>query len=111
MPAKATSVPLALSGGANPPRNGVAIVVRGGDPAALKGRVTVEAILDPSLQPDRVTFEMDGRFRATSTTPAWFFPLNADALSPGEHVIRVTVRDMSGGVIVQTEAAVIVPGK
>ncbi|NSW58149.1 MAG: hypothetical protein HPY44_19250 [Armatimonadetes bacterium] len=111
MPAKPTSVPLAFSGGANPPRNGAAIVVKGGEPGALRGRVTVEAILDPNLQPDRVTFEMDGRFRATSTTPAWFFPLNADALSPGEHVIRVTVRDMSGGVIAQTEAAVIVPEK
>lgn len=108
MPATPTSVPLAHAGGGNPPRNGAVIAVKGGDPASLKGRVTVEAILDPALIPDRVVFEMDGKFRAASTTPAWFFPLNADAIAPGEHVIRVTARDSVGALLVQTQAAVIV---
>ncbi len=100
--------PIAGARFATPPPNGIAIVVKGGDPGALRGNVNVEAIVGSGLRPARVVFELDGRFRAASTTPAYFFPWNADRSKPGQHRIHVTARNAGGAMIAEAEAVVIV---
>lgn len=103
-----TSVPLALAGQASPPPGAIAIVVHGGEPAALRGQVTVEAVLGSALAPDRVVFELDGRFRAVTSGAPHAFPWNASLSSPGEHRIRATARDALGSTLAEAEAAVVV---
>lgn len=108
-PLPATRVPLALVEHASPAPGGVGIVVHGGRPEALRGRVTVEAVLGSALQPDRVSFEVDGHFQAVTTAAPFTFYLNADRLSPGEHHLHVIVKSDAGGVIAEAEAAVVAP--
>ena len=105
-----TSVPLALAEHGAPPENGIAIVVKGGEPAALRGRVTVEAILGSALRPARVLLELDGRTRGASNAPPYFFPLNADRLPAGEHRVRAVARNEAGGIIAEAQAAVVAAG-
>lgn len=103
-----TGVPLALTEHASPPANGIAIVVKGGQPAALEGRVRIEAVLGSALRPARVLLELDGRTRAASNMPPYFFPWNASNASPGEHRIRAIAKNDVGGIIAETQAAVVV---
>jgi len=103
-----TSVPLALAEQAVPPADGVAVVVRGGHPGVLHGQVSIEAVFGHQVRPDRVYLYLDGRLRTATTTAPFSFALNADAATPGEHIVRAVGRDEGGGTLAETEAAVFI---
>ncbi len=103
-----TSVPLALAEHAAPVANGMALVVKGGQPGALQGRISVEAVDGAALQPARVILELDGHVRAASNDAPFFFPWNTANAAPGEHRVRAVAKNDLGGVIAEAVAAVVV---
>jgi hypothetical protein len=107
-PSVRTSVPLALSELASPPARGVALVVKGAPPAAVSGRVNIEAVLGSGLQPDRVSLMLDGQVRSASNAPPYFFSWNTERATVGEHRVRVIVRSELGEILAEAEAAVVV---
>jgi len=103
-----TTVPLALSEEASPAATEIAIVVRGGSPAALYGEVMIEAVLGPALQADRLFLYLDDRLRTATTSAPFSFRWNAATAPPGEHIIRAVAKDADGGSFAEAEASVIV---
>jgi hypothetical protein len=103
-----TSVPLAFADNAAPAPNSLAIVVRGGSPNALFGRVFVEAIPGSALQPDRIIIELDGIVRCSANAAPYSFPWNADRAAPGEHIIHAVAKGRAGEILAEAQAAVVV---
>jgi len=84
------------------------LVVKGAPPAAVSGRVNIEAVLGSGLQPDRVSLMLDGQVRSASNAPPYFFSWNTERATVGEHRVRVIVRSELGEILAEAEAAVVV---
>ena len=109
-PPPPTSLPLAGTKLGAAPASGIALVVQGSSPGALSGQVLVTADLGKQLDgAESVEFHLDGRFVAITNVAPFRFTLNADRLSPGEHVLKVVVTTSGERPIATAEAAVVVP--
>lgn len=107
-PQPGTSVALAADKPASGSVAGVYIAILGAPPAAVRGRVQILVQLPDALLGSMVKVYLDGRIKGISNAPPFSFPVNADALEPGEHKIRVEVTDDSDVVRQEAEAAFVV---
>lgn len=107
-PQPATSAALAGDRPATGSLTGIYIAILGAPPAAVRGRVQILVQLPDALIGGMVKVYLDGRVKGLSNAPPFTFTVNADALDPGEHKIRVEVTDSSDVVRQEAEAAFIV---
>ena len=89
----------------------IAIAVIGAPPDHVRGRVRVAVAIPQNLTGMMVTIYLDDRIRAIGNMPPYSFPLDADRLSPGVHVVRVSVADSSEQVVAEARAAFVVASK
>lgn len=86
--------------GSPPPADAVGPRIELSSPVAgqvVSGRVEVRPQVSDPSGVDRVRFHLDGALTDTDTDPvAW--TLDADALAPGEHVLRIDATDKLGNV-------------
>lgn len=103
-----TSVPLAQTrlGVAAP--NAVAVVVQGGSPAALSGHVEIVADIGKNVPADSAMLYLDDKFLAITNVLPFRFPLNARALAPGEHRLKLVIHNAADRPVAVAEAAIIV---
>lgn len=107
-----TSLPLAGTRSGATAGNAVAIVIQGGSPAALKGRVEVLADIGKQLEADSTAFYLDGRLVALTNVAPFRYTWNTECAAPGEHTLKVIVTNASEHPVATTEAAVVVaPGE
>ena len=104
-----TPVPLALTGNPAPRTGQVLLVVKGAQPAALTGAVTIEALVGADLPTNLVEFYVDDHFLGLTNVAPYYVPWNAAQAAPGVHVLRVVVRDTADAQIASHEAAVVIP--
>lgn len=103
-----TSAPLALAGPAVPLAREVMIAVQGAPPAAATGPVLIQAAVGRDLDVGTVEFYIDNQFRAITNVSPYQYQWQTDHYEPGEHLVKVVVRDRSDVQIAEKEAAVIV---
>ena len=89
--------------------NQIVIAVLGAPPDAARGRITVHAAVPERLLRGMVTVYLDGRVKLISNSPPFSFAVDADALKPGVHLVRVEVADESEQPVASAQAAFIVP--
>lgn len=108
-----TAVPLASIRSGVAPAGGIAVVLQGGSPRAVQGRVELLADLGAGVEAEAVTFYINGRFVAVTNVAPFRFTWNADRYEPGEHTIKVVATNYAERPIATAEAAVIVvrPGE
>ena len=90
------------------PVSQIHIAILGARPDQVHGRVSILVQLPRSLVGGMVTVYLDERVKGISNAPPFEFPLNADALEEGLHVLRVEVADTAGRVIAQARAGFVV---
>ncbi len=103
-----TSAPLALAGRSIPAAKEVIILIKGASSRAVSGQVVVQAAVGQQLDADTVEFYIDKRFRAITNIRPYSYRWNAGYYEPGEHIIKVVIRDSDDTVVAEQEAAVIV---
>lgn len=104
-----TSVPLATTKLGTAPPTGAVLVVQGGSPGALAGRVEVTVDLGRQLEgADAATFYMDGEFLAITNVAPYRFTLDAATIEAGEHVLKVVVTNTGDRTIASAEGAIVV---
>ncbi|MGE5532439.1 MAG: Ig-like domain-containing protein [Bacteroidota bacterium] len=102
-----TNLPLAATRAGIATANGAAIVIQGGTPGALKGRVEVLADIGRQLEADNVTFYVDGAFIAFTNVAPFRFTWDASKVQAGEHTLKVVVNNQSERTVATSEAAVV----
>ena len=102
-----TNLPLAGTRSGIAAANGAAIVIQGGTPGALKGRVEVLADIGRQLEADSATFYVDGAFVAFTNVAPFRFTWDASKVQAGEHTLRVVVNNQSERTVATSEAAVV----
>lgn len=103
-----TSVPLAGTRPGTVADSAVAIVLQGGSPGALTGRVEIVAEVGRQLEGESVTLYVDDNFVAVTNVAPFRFQIDAADLGPGEHRLKIVVCNGSDRTVGTTEAAVVV---
>ncbi len=103
-PAK-PSIPLAAAAPSKTPVDRLSIALLGSAPDAVRGKVQILIEVPEALSGSWVTVYVDTRVKGVSNTAPYSFPLDADALAPGEHKIRVEVADQGDVVRDSAEAS------
>jgi len=103
-----TSAPLALAGPAQPLPTEVIIVVKGAPPRAVRGQVLVQTAVGADVDVGTVEFYIDNNFRGITNVRPYQYSWQSDHYPPGEHLIKVVVRNRYDVQIAEKEAAVIV---
>ena len=103
-----THIPLALSAPGPPPATGLTIAVLGAPPGAVTGKVEILAEVATGIEVGTVTLLVDGRIKAMSNVAPYRFAWNADFAAPGEHVLRISVRNWDDVEITAAEASAVV---
>lgn len=107
-PAVQTALPLAGTRCGTASANSVAIVIQGGSPSALKGRVEVLADIGKQVDADSTTFYLDGSLVALTNVAPFRYTWNTENATPGEHTLKVVITNASEHPVATTEAAVVV---
>lgn len=102
------NVPLAANRPGLSPPNGVNLVVQGGSPGALRGRVEILADVGKQLEADSVMFYLDDRFIAMTNVAPFRFSWDTTNVPSGEHILKVVVSNTGERVVAGSEAAVII---
>ena len=103
-----TSAPLALASRGLPLPNEVIIVVKGAPPRAVRGQVIVETAVGKNLAAATVELYIDNQFRAITNVRPYQYRWNSEYYEPGEHLIKVVVRNSDDVQIAEKEVAAIV---
>jgi len=107
-PRPVTSVTLAADRPATGKVTGIYIAILGAPPTAVRGRVQILVQLPEASTYGMVKVYLDGRLKGLSNAPPFTFAVDAGALEPGEHRIRVEVTDDLDVVRQEAEAAFVV---
>lgn len=107
-PLPATNLPLAGTRLGLAPPSGAMIVVQGGRPEALSGRVEIAAEVGKLVPADTATFYVDGRFLAITNVQPFRFVWNASNLPPGAHDLKVVLSNDAEHTVATAQASVIV---
>ena len=86
----------------------ILIAVIGAPPDAVKGKIVVQASIPQRLSGMMVTMYLDDRIKAISNVPPFSFPIDTTSLSPGVHIVKVTVTDQYDQPVATATAAFIV---
>lgn len=103
-----TALPLASTRVGAVAPGGAAVVLQGGSPTALSGRVEILADIGKQVEAESVTFYLDGRFIAITTVSPFRFTWDAARATPGEHVLKIVVANAAERPVATSEAAVVV---
>lgn len=91
------------------PPSAIHIAIIGAPPDKVRGRVRILVQLPENLVGSMVTVYLDDRVKGISNAPPFDFPLNADAIPAGKHIIRVEVAATSGRILREAKAGFLVP--
>lgn len=105
-----TNLPLASTHTGTAAANAVAIVVQGGPPSGLKGKVEVLADVGRQVDADSTIFYLDGALVAMTNVAPFRYTWNTDNVAPGAHTLKVVVNNVSERPVATSEAAVVVAG-
>ena len=103
-----TTLPLAGTRTGTASANAVAIVIQGGSPSSLKGRVEVLADVGKQVEADSSAFYLDGTLVALTNVAPFRYTWNTDNAAPGEHTLKIIISNASERPVATMEAAVVV---